>query len=105
MCYLVLFVLLAGKFVTGEWSWGAAAQGGSLGAWANVRSWWPAQQRLFSERLLGQFDGTVSDKPIYLAVRMFFLLGHSSGPLCVCGVMSCRVVLCRVMGFELWVRL
>jgi hypothetical protein len=73
--YLALVVLLAGKFVTGEWMWGSAneADGGTLvGSWiVGARKWWlaPGQQRLFSEGLLAAFDGSDAEKPIYLAVR------------------------------------
>ena len=68
--YVLLVVLLAGKFVTGEWAWG---MGDSVGRVVDVRRWWPplmAQQRLFSERLLAQFDGSDTEKPIYIAVRL-----------------------------------
>lgn len=41
------------------------------GAWASVRKLWPVQERLFSEGLLGTFDGSQPDKPIYIAVRHF----------------------------------
>jgi hypothetical protein len=66
--YVLLVALLAGKFVTGEWAWG---MGDSVGRVVDVRRWWPplAQGRLFSERLLAQFDGSDAEKPIYLAVR------------------------------------
>lgn len=60
---LLVFVL-AGKFVTGEWLWGGEA---------DVRRalWrlWPAEQRLFSESLLAEFDGSDAYKPLYIAVR------------------------------------
>jgi hypothetical protein len=69
--WLVVGLLLAGKFVTGEWMWGGRA-------WVNVnvRRWLPVvgegggqgQQRLFSEKLLANFDGSVPEGPIYLAV-------------------------------------
>lgn len=63
LMWVALAVLLAGKFVTGEWMWGRGD-----GAWASVRKLWPVQQRLFSERLLGTFDGGEPDRPIYLAI-------------------------------------
>jgi hypothetical protein len=67
--WVAVGILLAGKFVTGEWMWGGGGK-----AWVSVRKWLPEQQRLFSERLLAQFDGVDPEKPIYLAVR-----GSSSG--------------------------
>jgi hypothetical protein len=64
LIYVLLVVMLAGKFVTGEWFWGGEA---------DVRRtlWrlWPAEQRLFSEKLLAEFDGSDLHKPLYIAVR------------------------------------
>lgn len=60
--YLLVGILLMGKFITGEWGWGFDGA-------ANVRKWWPTQQRLFSESGLARFDGTAEGLPIYLAVR------------------------------------
>jgi hypothetical protein len=73
---LGVVVLLAGKFVTGEWMWG---EGGR--AWVNVRRWLPVgqQQRLFSETLLAKFDGSDPEMPVYIAVRVvrvFFLFSR-----------------------------
>ena len=73
LVYVLLAVLLAGKFVTGEWFWGGEA---------DVRKtlWklWPSEQRLFSDSLLAEFDGSDPHKPLYLAVRcvgpFFFVL-------------------------------
>jgi hypothetical protein len=65
LVYVLLFALLAGKFVTGEWFWG---EGGGL-VRKSVWSLWPVQERLFSESLLAEFDGRESDRPLYLAVR------------------------------------
>jgi hypothetical protein len=75
--YLFLFLLLAGKFVTGEWMWGSASSEGDgmVGSWiVGAKKWWlaPAQQRLFSEGSLARFDGSDAEKPIYLAVRSGF---------------------------------
>jgi len=61
LLYLFLGVLLAGKFVTGEWGWGVVGVG-------DLRKLWPEQQRLFSEGHLGGFDGRVEGRPIYLAI-------------------------------------
>ncbi|KDQ64992.1 hypothetical protein JAAARDRAFT_28655 [Jaapia argillacea MUCL 33604] len=60
--YLLLFLLLAGKFFTGSFLWEYE------GKWAQLKTFWPTNQRLFSERLLATFDGTDPDKPIYLAI-------------------------------------
>lgn len=67
---VVLGLLLAGKFVTDEWMWEGEASL-KLGVWVReVRGLWPpAQLRLFSEELLGGFDGSDPGKPIYIAVR------------------------------------
>lgn len=85
LVYVLLVVLLAGKFVAGEWLWGWDGVGA-----ANVRrtvDWlWPGQMRLFSEGLLGEFDGTDPHKPIYLAVRFCVCV-------CVCVCRSCSRVL------------
>ncbi|KAN0131239.1 cytochrome b5 [Lactarius tabidus] len=61
LVYLLVGILLAGKFVTGEWGWG-------MDGVAQVRKLWPTQMRLFSEDLLGKFDGSVEGRPIYLAI-------------------------------------
>jgi hypothetical protein len=78
--WVALGLLLAGKFVTGEWMWGGG--GRATKAWVNVRRWLPEvvggkQQRLFSENLLAQFDGGDPEKPIYLAVSEFVSLSLS----------------------------
>lgn len=57
---VVVAVLLAGKFVTGEWGWGLRQ--------ADVSRWWPSQQRLFSESLLARFDGKYEENPVYIAI-------------------------------------
>jgi hypothetical protein len=62
LVYLLVGILLAGKFVTGDWGWG-------LEGAAQLRKLWPTQMRLFSEDLLGKFDGNIEGRPIYLAVR------------------------------------
>ena len=80
LMWVALGVLLAGKFVTGEWMWGRGD-----GAWASVRKLWPVQQRLFSERLLGTFDGGEPDRPIYIAVRVCIGSLFCSLPLCCVG--------------------
>jgi hypothetical protein len=91
LCVLV-GILLVGKFVTGEWMWG-----GGGNALVNLRRqwWWPQQQqqRLFSERLLGTYDGNDPDKPIYIAVRCVALLF---------GIVSFRFVSFRFVSFRVF---
>ena len=76
LVYVLLAVLLAGKFVAGEWLWGWE-DAGTAGVRRTVGWLWPGQMRLFSEGLLGEFDGSDPHKPIYLAVRFlrFVFLG------------------------------
>ncbi|KAI0079733.1 cytochrome b5 [Panus rudis PR-1116 ss-1] len=61
---LVLIVLaiivLTGKFFTGSFLWEQQLP--------DLRQFIPSNQRLFSERMLAQFDGTDESKPIYLAI-------------------------------------
>lgn len=93
--------------------------GGGGRAWVNVRRWLPEavggqQQRLFSEKLLAQFDGGDPEKPIYLAVSISLSLSlvvFVRVRACVCGgfagaagysscFTSCRVW-CRVVSFRI----
>jgi hypothetical protein len=67
LVYVLLAVLLAGKFVAGEWLWGWDGAGDVR---RTVGRLWPGEMRLFSESLLGEFDGSDPHKPIYLAVRL-----------------------------------
>ncbi|KAG6813447.1 hypothetical protein H0H92_010781 [Tricholoma furcatifolium] len=66
--YLFIFAALAGKFFTGSYTWDYE------GKWVQLKTYWPlistrkSDQRLFSERLLAEFDGSVPGKPIYLAI-------------------------------------
>ncbi|KAF9451999.1 cytochrome b5 [Macrolepiota fuliginosa MF-IS2] len=59
--YLLLIVTLAGKFVTGSFLWESESK------WLQLRTYLPKNERLFSETMLAQFDGSDPDKPIYLA--------------------------------------
>jgi len=59
---LVVFIALAGKFITGSFTWEYESK------WLQVKTYWPAGQRLFSERMLSEFDGKTPGKPIYLAI-------------------------------------
>jgi hypothetical protein len=96
LVYVLLVVLLAGKFVAGEWLWGWDGVGA-----ANVRrtvDWlWPGQMRLFSEGLLGEFDGTDPHKPIYLAVRFAFAFAFVGPVLGSCSC-SCSLCACRYLA-------
>ncbi|KAI0034435.1 cytochrome b5-like heme/steroid binding domain-containing protein [Vararia minispora EC-137] len=61
--YLLLFVLLTGKFVTGDFFWGYD------GKWVHLKTYWPqGEGRLFSEAGLARFDGSNPDLPLYLAI-------------------------------------
>ncbi|KAG6833624.1 hypothetical protein H0H87_004251 [Tephrocybe sp. NHM501043] len=62
LLYLLLFIALAGKFFTGSYTWEYESK------WTQFKTYWPANQRLFSERLLGEHDGRVVGRPIYLAI-------------------------------------
>jgi hypothetical protein len=72
LIYVLLVVMLAGKFVTGEWFWG-----GERDVRRTLWRLWPAEQRLFSENLLAEFDGRDLHKPLYIAVRFAFLVSAS----------------------------
>jgi len=58
--YATIFIVLAGKFITGSFLWEHELP--------NLRHLIPTNQRLFSEGLLATFDGSTEDKPIYLAI-------------------------------------
>ncbi|KAJ8590758.1 cytochrome b5 [Rhizopogon salebrosus TDB-379] len=60
--YLILFVVIAGKFFTGSFLWEYE------GKWARLKTYWPNSGRLFSETYLATFDGSDLTKPLYLAV-------------------------------------
>ncbi|EKM80250.1 hypothetical protein AGABI1DRAFT_113450 [Agaricus bisporus var. burnettii JB137-S8] len=60
--YLVLIIALAGKFITGSFVWEYESQ------WLQLRTYMPKSDRLFSERMLAQYDGSDPNKPIYLAI-------------------------------------
>jgi len=60
--YILVGIILAGKFFTGSFLWEYE------GKWTNLKTYMPANQRLFSERLLAEFDGSNEGKPIYIAI-------------------------------------
>ncbi|KAG6866012.1 hypothetical protein C0991_009684 [Blastosporella zonata] len=62
LLYLILFTALAGKFFTGSYTWEYESK------WTQLKTYWPTNQRLFSERVLAQHDGSVIGRPIYLAI-------------------------------------
>ncbi|KAK7471114.1 hypothetical protein VKT23_002529 [Stygiomarasmius scandens] len=60
---LIIFAALAGKFFTGSYTWDYQ------GKWVQLKTYLPeGNQRLFSERLLAEFDGSKPGRPIYLAI-------------------------------------
>ncbi|KJA24619.1 hypothetical protein HYPSUDRAFT_65498 [Hypholoma sublateritium FD-334 SS-4] len=61
--FVVLLVVLAlsGKFITGSYTWEHRSK------WLQVKTYWPQNQRLFSENVLAQFDGK-DGRPYYLAI-------------------------------------
>ena len=77
--YLFLFAALAGKFVTGSYTWDIKSK------WLQIKNYKPVSplssameitnlhllqqtnDRLFSERWLAEFDGRIPGRPIYLA--------------------------------------
>ncbi|KAG6885252.1 hypothetical protein C0993_004109 [Termitomyces sp. T159_Od127] len=60
--YLALVIALSGKFFTGSYTWEYESK------WMQLKTYWPTNQRLFSERLLAEHDGSVPGRPIYLAI-------------------------------------
>ncbi|KAF5387733.1 hypothetical protein D9615_000060 [Tricholomella constricta] len=69
--YLLIFTALAGKFITGSYTWEYQSK------WTQLKTYWPTNQRLFSERLLAEHDGSVIGRPIYLAARQSYQPGGS----------------------------
>jgi len=62
LVYVLVIVALAGKFFTGSFTWEYESK------WTRVKTYMPTGKRLFSERLLAEFDGSTPGKPIYLAI-------------------------------------
>lgn len=61
--YLTVIIALAGKFITGSYTWDYESK------WMRLKTYWPeSNSRLFSERGLAEFDGSVPGRPIYLAI-------------------------------------
>ncbi|KAF8165107.1 cytochrome b5-like heme/steroid binding domain-containing protein [Crassisporium funariophilum] len=58
---LLVCVSLAGKFFTGSYTWEHRSK------WLQVQTYWPQNQRLFSERLLAEYNGE-NGRPLYLAI-------------------------------------
>jgi len=58
----LLFVVIAGRFVTGSMTWGYT------GKWVQWRTYWPQGERVFSEMELARYDGTDPELPIYLGL-------------------------------------
>ncbi|KAJ7590762.1 cytochrome b5-like heme/steroid binding domain-containing protein [Mycena floridula] len=63
LLYLTLFGALAGKFFTGSYTWEYESK------WTQLKTYWPEpNSRLFSERMLAEYDGNTPGRPIYLAI-------------------------------------
>ncbi|KAL0949806.1 hypothetical protein HGRIS_009842 [Hohenbuehelia grisea] len=62
LVYLLIFIALAGKFITGSYTWESDSK------WLRLQTYLPTNQRLFSERQLATFDGSDASKPVYLAI-------------------------------------
>ncbi|KAJ3921832.1 cytochrome b5-like heme/steroid binding domain-containing protein [Lentinula edodes] len=60
--YVVVFAALAGKLLAGSYTWNYETR------LAQLKSYIPTDQTLFSESTLAKFDGSVPGKPIYLAI-------------------------------------
>ncbi|GAW08244.1 cytochrome b5 [Lentinula edodes] len=60
--YLIIFIALAGKFLTGSYVWEYE------GKWIRLRTYFPPPQRLFTESELAKYDGMDPDKPVYLGI-------------------------------------
>ncbi|KAJ3892576.1 cytochrome b5-like heme/steroid binding domain-containing protein [Lentinula edodes] len=60
--YLIVFIALAGKFLTGSYVWEYE------GKWIRLRTYFPPPQRLFTESELAKYDGMDPDKPVYLGI-------------------------------------
>ncbi|TRM68536.1 cytochrome b5-like heme/steroid binding domain-containing protein [Schizophyllum amplum] len=64
LLYVVILFLLAGKFFTGSFVWGYD------GKWVHMKTYTPdwGTERLFTDRSLAQYDGSVPGRPVYLAI-------------------------------------
>lgn len=61
--YLLLIIVLAGKFFTGSFLWEYD------GKWVRLKTYLPENNgRLFSESYLATFDGRDENKPLYIAI-------------------------------------
>ncbi|OCH95869.1 cytochrome b5 [Obba rivulosa] len=58
--YSAIFIILAGKFITGSFLWEHELP--------DLRRYIPTNDRLFSEGMLAQFDGSNPEKPLYIAI-------------------------------------
>jgi len=58
--YTAIIIILAGKFITGSFLWEHDLP--------DLRRYLPTNERLFSEGMLAQFDGSNPEKPIYIAI-------------------------------------
>ncbi|KAJ7162625.1 cytochrome b5-like heme/steroid binding domain-containing protein [Mycena crocata] len=60
--YATVFLALAGKFITGSYTWEYETR------LVQLKTLWPTDQRLFSEKVLADYDGGASGRPTYLAI-------------------------------------
>ncbi|KAF8803744.1 cytochrome b5 [Phlegmacium glaucopus] len=58
---VLVCVALAGKFFTGSYTWEHRSK------WLHMKTYWPQNQLLFSERQLTQYNGQ-DGRPLYLAI-------------------------------------
>ncbi|KAJ7499338.1 cytochrome b5-like heme/steroid binding domain-containing protein [Mycena latifolia] len=61
LVYLTIFLALSGKFVTGSYTWEYETR------WVQLKTLWPTDQRLFSEKVLREYNGETG-RPTYLAI-------------------------------------
>ncbi|KAJ7725115.1 cytochrome b5 [Mycena metata] len=61
LVYLTVFLALTGKFITGSYTWEYETR------WVQLKTFWPSDQRLFSETTLAEFNGE-NDRPTFLAI-------------------------------------
>ncbi|KAF7331758.1 Sterol metabolism-related protein [Mycena kentingensis (nom. inval.)] len=59
--YVMIGGALLGKFITGSYTWEYQTR------FSGLKQFWPTDQRLYSERMLKEFDGR-NGSPLYLAI-------------------------------------
>lgn len=61
--YVLIVGALAGKFITGSYTWDHQTR------WMQLKNWMPRNERLFTPEYLAQFNGEDPNKPIYLSIE------------------------------------